>query len=81
LAFGGRVSDDSDMHSTPHTMVYSDTDVTPICTRCGCHVYDPVHDLHRGEKRSVCRAGCKTQDHESYAECLKAAAIQIGKLR
>jgi hypothetical protein len=30
---------------------------------------------------SKCRAGCKTQDCESYAECLKAAAIQIGKLK
>lgn len=29
---------------------------------------------------AVCRSGCATQDHGSYAECLKAAAIQIGKL-
>ena len=30
---------------------------------------------------SPCRSGCKTQDRGSYAECLKAAAVQIGKLR
>lgn len=29
----------------------------------------------------VCREGCKTKDHETYAECLKAAAIQIGNLK
>lgn len=29
----------------------------------------------------VCRSGCATQDHASYAECLKAAAIQIGNLK
>lgn len=30
---------------------------------------------------SPCRSGCKTKDHESYAECLKASAIQIGNLK
>lgn len=29
----------------------------------------------------TCRTGCKTQDHPSYAACLKAAALQIGRLR
>ena len=24
-----------------------------------------------------CRSGCKTQDHDTYAECLRAAAIGI----
>lgn len=33
------------------------------------------------DKPSVCRSGCKTKDHASYAECLKDAALQIGKLR
>lgn len=28
-----------------------------------------------------CRSGCKTKDHATYAECLKAAAIQIGNLK
>lgn len=28
---------------------------------------------------SQCRTGCKTQDHATYAECLKAANIQIDK--
>lgn len=31
--------------------------------------------------KSSCRSGCKTQDHASYAECLKAAAVQIGNLK
>jgi hypothetical protein len=28
---------------------------------------------------SVCREGCKTQDHATYAECLKDANIAIDK--
>lgn len=32
-------------------------------------------------KKDVCRSGCKTRDHESYAECLKAASVQIGNLK
>ena len=28
---------------------------------------------------SVCREGCKTKDHKTYAECLKAANISIDK--
>ena len=30
---------------------------------------------------SNCRSGCKTQDHVSYAECLKAANLRIGYCR
>ena len=30
---------------------------------------------------SPCRSGCTTKDHDSYAACLKAAAIQIGNLK
>jgi hypothetical protein len=26
-----------------------------------------------------CRAGCKTQDHDSYGDCLQAANIAIDK--
>lgn len=26
-----------------------------------------------------CRSGCETQDHETYAECLKEANISIDK--
>lgn len=33
------------------------------------------------ETKSPCRSGCKTQDHESYAECLRAASIQLGNLK
>lgn len=33
------------------------------------------------ETKSPCRSGCKTQDHESYAECLRAASIQVGNLK
>lgn len=29
--------------------------------------------------RTVCRSGCKTQDHESYSDCLSAANIGIDK--
>lgn len=29
----------------------------------------------------MCRSGCKTQDHSSYAECLKAANLNIGYCR
>ncbi len=28
---------------------------------------------------SECREGCKTKDHKTYAECLKAANISIDK--
>lgn len=28
---------------------------------------------------SQCRSGCETQDHETYAECLKAANISIDR--
>lgn len=28
---------------------------------------------------SVCREGCKTKDHATYAECLKDANISIDK--
>jgi hypothetical protein len=28
----------------------------------------------------MCRTGCRTKDHESYAECLRSAAIQLGPL-
>jgi hypothetical protein len=27
----------------------------------------------------ICRAGCDTQDHESYWECLQAANVSIDK--
>lgn len=30
---------------------------------------------------SNCRSGCKTQDHDSYADCLKDANLQIGSLK
>jgi hypothetical protein len=30
---------------------------------------------------SPCRSGCKSQDHASYAECLKACNVQIGNLK
>ena len=30
---------------------------------------------------SPCRQGCKTKDHASYAECLKACNVQIGNLK
>lgn len=33
------------------------------------------------EWESVCRSGCKTQDHRSYADCLRAASIQLGRLK
>jgi hypothetical protein len=33
------------------------------------------------ESKDVCRSGCKTKSHSSYAECLKDGAIQIGNLR
>lgn len=26
----------------------------------------------------MCRTGCKTKDHSSYAECLRAGRIQMG---
>lgn len=26
---------------------------------------------------SECRSGCRTQDHDSYAECLRAARLGI----
>ena len=29
--------------------------------------------------QTVCRAGCNTQDHESYWECLQAANVSIDK--
>lgn len=29
--------------------------------------------------RTVCRAGCPTQDHESYGDCLKDAHFGISK--
>jgi hypothetical protein len=29
--------------------------------------------------QTVCRAGCDTQDHESYWECLQAANVSIDK--
>ena len=38
-------------------------------------------EVSRKRESSVCRSGCKTQDHSSYAECLKAAAVQIGNLK
>jgi hypothetical protein len=28
---------------------------------------------------SNCRSGCKTQDHNTYAECLQAANISIDR--
>lgn len=28
-----------------------------------------------------CRSGCTTKDHHSYAECLRAANLQIGNLK
>jgi hypothetical protein len=33
------------------------------------------------EPNGICRSGCKTQDHASYAECLKDARIIIGNLQ
>lgn len=27
----------------------------------------------------TCRSGCKTQDHDSWGECARAAAIQIDR--
>ena len=36
-------------------------------------------DLDYKPRRNNCRAGCKTQDHESYGECLQAANIGIDK--
>lgn len=33
------------------------------------------------ETNGVCRAGCATQAHESYAECLRDANIQVGNLK
>lgn len=29
----------------------------------------------------TCRTGCKTKDHDSYAECLRDAGLQIGNLK
>jgi hypothetical protein len=29
--------------------------------------------------QTVCRAGCNTQDHESYWECLQVANVSIDK--
>jgi len=29
--------------------------------------------------QTVCRAGCNTQDHQSYWECLQAANVSIDK--
>jgi len=31
------------------------------------------------ERNPKCRTGCKTQDHESYWECLQDASISIDK--
>lgn len=28
----------------------------------------------------MCRTGCKTKDHESYAECLRSAKAQVGPM-
>jgi hypothetical protein len=30
-------------------------------------------------EQTICRAGCNTQDHESYWECLQAANVSIDK--
>jgi hypothetical protein len=31
------------------------------------------------ERNPNCRTGCKTQDHESYGDCLQASNIAIDK--
>jgi len=31
------------------------------------------------EPNGICRAGCKTQDHNTYSECLQAANVSIDK--
>lgn len=41
-----------------------------------------VHCIgQRRAQPSPCRSGCKTQEHASYAECLKGAAVQVGNLK
>jgi hypothetical protein len=44
---------------------------------CGCQGHNPSHRAVAEQPK--CREGCRTQDHATWGECVRAAKIAIDR--